>query len=97
VASAVDSRQALIPAPRRPPDRFRTLTAVVASTAPVLLAVIVAILFQQASPAVKHYGLAFLTGIDWNPVTESFGALPAIFGTVATALESELRAQASSR
>ncbi len=84
MASAVGSRKALIPAPRRPPDRFRTLTAVVASTAPVLLVVIVAILFQQAGPAVKHYGLAFLTGVDWNPVTESFGAVPAIFGTVAT-------------
>jgi phosphate transport system permease protein len=84
LASAVDSRTTVIKAPSRPPDRFRTLTAVVASMAPVLLVVIVAILFQQAWPAVKHYGLGFLTGIDWNPVTESFGALPAIFGTVAT-------------
>jgi phosphate transport system permease protein len=86
LASAVDSRTTVIKAPSRPPDRFRTLTAVVASMAPVLLVVIVAILFQQAWPAVKHYGLGFLTGIDWNPVTESFGALPAIFGTVATSV-----------
>jgi phosphate transport system permease protein len=33
---------------------------------------------------VKHFGPAFLTGVNWNPVTESFGALPAIFGTVTT-------------
>jgi phosphate transport system permease protein len=33
---------------------------------------------------VRHFGLGFLTGTDWNPVTDSFGALPAIFGTVAT-------------
>jgi phosphate transport system permease protein len=57
---------------------------VVASAAPLVLVLIVAILFQQAWPAVNRYGLGFLTGLDWNPVTETFGALPAIFGTVAT-------------
>jgi phosphate transport system permease protein len=67
------------------PDRFRTLIALVASSTPVLLVVIVAILYQQATPAIKQFGLGFLTGIDWNPVTDAFGALPAIFGTVSTA------------
>jgi phosphate transport system permease protein len=57
---------------------------VVATLAPLLLALIVAILLQQAWPAVTHFGAAFLTGVSWNPVTESFGALPAIFGTVTT-------------
>jgi phosphate transport system permease protein len=84
LARAVDGSSTLIPAPSRPPDRFRTLTAVVASAAPLVLVLIVAILFQQAWPAVNRYGLGFLTGLDWNPVTETFGALPAIFGTVAT-------------
>jgi phosphate transport system permease protein len=60
------------------------LTAVIAATAPLVLVVIVGILFQQAAPSVRHFGLGFLTGTDWNPVTDSFGALPAIFGTVAT-------------
>ncbi|GAC1642778.1 MAG: phosphate ABC transporter permease subunit PstC [Candidatus Dormibacteraceae bacterium] len=74
----------MIPAPSSPTDRFRTLTAVVASVAPILLVVIVVILFQQAGPAVSKFGLGFLTGTDWNPVKETFGALPAIFGTVST-------------
>jgi phosphate transport system permease protein len=60
------------------------VTAVVATTAPVVLVLIIAILLQQAWPAVTHFGPAFLTGVNWNPVTESFGALPAIFGTVTT-------------
>jgi phosphate transport system permease protein len=60
------------------------VTAVVATTAPVVLVLIIAILLQQAWPAVTHFGPAFLTGVSWNPVTESFGALPAIFGTVTT-------------
>ena len=85
MATAIDSSSTAIPATRRAPDRFRTLTAVVASTAPISLVVIVVMLFQQALPAVRRFGLGFLTGIDWNPVTDSFGALPAIFGTVSTA------------
>jgi phosphate transport system permease protein len=84
MAAAVDSRPAAIPKPVRAPDRFRTLSAVVAAVAPLLLVVIVAILFQQAGPAIRKFGLGFLIGTDWNPVTESFGALPAIFGTVTT-------------
>jgi len=84
LAAAIEASTAAIPPVRRVPDRFRTLTAVVAATAPLVLVVIVAILYQQAAPSVRHFGLGFLTGVDWNPVTDSFGALPAIFGTVAT-------------
>ena len=54
--------------------------------APAALLVIVFVLFQQAWPAVTHFGLGFLSGTDWNPVTLNFGALPGIFGTVATSL-----------
>ena len=68
----------------RPPDRFRTVVGTVAAAAPAVLVVIVLVLLQQAAPAVSTFGLGFLTGTDWNPVTSSFGALPAIFGTVAT-------------
>jgi len=84
LATAIESKAASIPAVRRVPDRFRTLTALVATSAPVLLVLIIAILLQQSWPAVMQYGPAFLTGRTWNPVTESFGALPAIFGTVST-------------
>lgn len=45
---------------------------------------ILAILLQQAWPSIKHFGPSFLTGTTWNPVTDTFSALPAIFGTVAT-------------
>ena len=83
MAAAVDTK-VVVPPVKRVPDRFRSLTAAIASVAPVILVVIVAILLQQAAPAIRQYGLGFLTGIEWNPVTERFGALPAIFGTVAT-------------
>src|SRR5262245_36737507 len=68
----------------RPPDRFRSLVGVIATAAPAALVVIVLVLLQQAAPAIRTFGAGFLTGTDWNPVTSSFGALPAIFGTVAS-------------
>ena len=69
----------------RPRDGFRTLVAVVASAVPVVLVLIVLTLLQQAMPAITHFGLRFLTGSEWNAVTDQFGALPAIFGTIFTA------------
>jgi phosphate transport system permease protein len=71
---------------RRPPDRYRDLTLLTATAAPLVLLVIVLILLQQAWPSVTHFGLSFLTSREWNPVTQQFGALPGIFGTVATSL-----------
>jgi phosphate transport system permease protein len=86
VAAAVEAGAPVKRRSRRPPDRFRTLTAVVACAAPVALILIVVILVQQAGPALRQFGLGFLTGTDWNPVNDSFGALPGIFGTVTTSL-----------
>lgn len=68
----------------RPPDRYRTFIAFISWAAPASLILIVAVLFQQAGPAIRRFGLGFLIGTEWNPVTLNFGALPAIFGTVLT-------------
>jgi len=43
---------------------------------------LVAILNIDAAPSISKFGLSFLGGTSWNPVTESFGALPAIYGTL---------------
>jgi phosphate transport system permease protein len=50
----------------------------------VLLGGIVVALAAGSVPAVQKFGLAFLTSDAWNPVTEKFGALPAIYGTLVT-------------
>jgi phosphate transport system permease protein len=84
LAAAIDNKIGAAPQPVRVADRYRTFIALVSIAAPGALILIVIILFQQAGPAVKQFGLGFLSGTDWNPVTLSFGALPAIFGTVAT-------------
>jgi phosphate transport system permease protein len=84
MAAALDAR-ALPSAPAGPPpDRFRALAKVIASATPVILFLIVLVLFLQARPAIQRFGFGFLTGTTWDPVSETFGALPAIFGTVAS-------------
>jgi phosphate transport system permease protein len=52
-----------------------------------VLAVIIAILvslFIGAAPALKKFGFGFLASRAWNPVTEEFGALVSIYGTLIT-------------
>jgi phosphate transport system permease protein len=83
LAAAVDRarRPAFIP---RPPDRYRTFTAIVSWAAPAALILIVGVLFQQAWPSISRFGLGFLVSTEWNQVTNHFGALPFIFGTLVT-------------
>jgi phosphate transport system permease protein len=84
LAAAVDSAVTPPVSIPRPPDRYRTFIAVVSWAAPGSLILIVAVLFQQAWPSVTRYGLGFFVGSEWNQVTNTFGALPFIFGTVVT-------------
>jgi phosphate transport system permease protein len=54
-----------------------------------ILALVAALLISmllRAAPAFERFGLAFVWTSNWNPVTEDFGALPAIFGTMASSL-----------
>jgi phosphate transport system permease protein len=41
-------------------------------------------LIKGALPAFSHFGFAFLTKEVWNPVTDKFGALAPIYGTLVT-------------
>ncbi len=43
-------------------------------------------LLNASSPAVKKFGLSFFGGTEWDPVSEEFGALPFIYGTILTSL-----------
>ena len=66
----------------RLPDRFHTVTAVVAAAAPIAILAIVVLLAQQGWTAISHFGLGFLGGRNWNPIRQDFGALAFIYGTV---------------
>ncbi len=52
----------------------------------VLLGAIIVVLLYGGLPAFRHFGASFLTTAVWNPVTDRYGALTAIFGTVVTAI-----------
>ncbi|WP_293008558.1 phosphate ABC transporter permease subunit PstC [Nitrosomonas sp.] len=52
----------------------------------VLLAVLVGSLVVGSLPTIKAFGFGFLISSEWNPVTEQFGALVPIVGTLVTAI-----------
>jgi phosphate transport system permease protein len=62
--------------------RFRALTGAAALLVVVIFAGLIATLVVGAWPAIKAFGFDFLVMSFWNPVTERFGAFPAIYGTV---------------
>lgn len=65
---------------------FRTLLSLGGIAVSVLLIAIFFSLLISSRPALAANGLRFLTGSDWNPVTNSFRALPFVFGTLLTSL-----------
>jgi len=52
----------------------------------VLTVWIVYELWVQSSPSIAKFGFRFLTTKMWNPVTDEYGALPFIYGTVITSV-----------
>ncbi|GBE08745.1 MAG TPA: phosphate ABC transporter permease subunit PstC [Gammaproteobacteria bacterium] len=49
----------------------------------IVVAIVVSLMIG-AWPAFQKFGFGFLTSSQWNPVTQQFGALVAIFGTLVT-------------
>ncbi len=68
-------------------DNIARLITVMFAAAIVLAAVlIVHVLWTDSAPARHALGWRFLFSSDWDPVTEKFGGLPFIFGTVLTSI-----------
>ena len=63
---------------------FRFATQFFAFLVLTLLAGIVVSLVAGSVPALRAFGFGFLISADWNPVTEKFGALVPIVGTLVT-------------
>jgi phosphate transport system permease protein len=61
---------------------FSNLTMVFALVIVAILLGIVIALSTDAMPAILKFGAGFIGSSNWNPVTEQFGALPAIYGTL---------------
>ncbi|MDQ4146451.1 MAG: phosphate ABC transporter permease subunit PstC, partial [Pseudomonadota bacterium] len=63
---------------------FRGATRLFAIIVLGLLIAIIISLFIDSLPAFKAFGLKFFVSEEWNPVTEEFGALVPIYGTLVT-------------
>ena len=64
--------------------RFRWLTGTAALAVLLIFVGVAVSLIAGALPAIQAFGWAFLWTQKWNPVTEKFGALAAIYGTLVT-------------
>jgi phosphate transport system permease protein len=64
---------------------FASVTAISSFVVIMLILGILFVLIKESWPAIERFGVwNFVAGDDWNPVTESFGALTNIFGTFVT-------------
>jgi phosphate transport system permease protein len=63
---------------------FRQLTRAAALAVLVILSGIIISLIEGSLPALRTFGLGFLVNEVWNPVTEKFGAIAPIYGTLLT-------------
>ena len=64
---------------------FRGVTRFFAFLVLALLVGILLSLLVGAMPSIRHFGFGFFTSTAWDPVAADFGAVVAIYGTLATA------------
>jgi phosphate transport system permease protein len=86
VAGASASRSAVLRRMRASDATFRALTRSAAIAVLLLLSGTLISLVHGSLPAIKAYGLPFIWSEQWNPVTEQFGALAPIYGTLVTSI-----------
>ena len=65
---------------------FRQMTRAAAIGVLVLLSAVIISLIAGSLPTLRTFGFGFLVSERWNPVTDNYGALPAIYGTILTSL-----------
>jgi phosphate transport system permease protein len=75
------------PISRRWPDwSFRTLAMLATATIVGLIVLVGYELYHGSALAIHKFGWSFLTSSTWDPVSDNYGALPFIFGTVVSSL-----------
>lgn len=82
-----NSGQAMIPVMRKQRFQdfiFHKITLMFAGLVLLVLGGIIVSLLIGAWPAFKEFGPGFFTSSEWDPVNDRYGALIAIFGTLAT-------------
>jgi len=65
---------------------FRTVTAGFAAIVVLILGAMAVQMTRASALSLDRFGFGFIVNSDWNPVRDSFGALPFIYGTVVSSL-----------
>jgi phosphate transport system permease protein len=65
---------------------FRQVTRAAAISVLIILGGVIFSLVSGSLPAFRTFGLGFFVTEKWNPVTEQFGALAPIYGTLVTSI-----------
>jgi phosphate transport system permease protein len=65
---------------------FRAILIGAASLILLIVAAIIVMMTNNAMPTIREFGFDFLVSGEWNPSARKFGALPFIYGTVASSL-----------
>jgi phosphate transport system permease protein len=84
ISSAAVTRAKVLDRLRFGDAAFQQLTRAAAVFVLLLLSGVIISLIDGSIPALRTFGFGFLVSERWNPVTEIFGALPAIYGTIIT-------------
>ena len=67
---------------------FKNIVVAIASMVAVVLFSIFAVVYYESTESISRYVLRFLFSSAWNPVTDEYGALTAIYGTLFTSIAS---------
>ncbi|KFI05747.1 phosphate ABC transporter permease [Massilia sp. BSC265] len=65
---------------------FHKITLLFAASVLLVLVGIIISLVIGAAPAFKEFGAGFISRVEWDPVGDQFGAMIAIWGTLATSI-----------
>jgi phosphate transport system permease protein len=86
LASSPAARTKVLDRFRMSDNVFRNLTRAAAIGVLLLLSGVIVSLISGSLPTFRTFGLGFFVSQSWNPVTDQYGALPAIYGTLVTSL-----------
>jgi len=84
LSAAATARAAVLRRLRGSDAVFRIITRMSVYCVLLILGGVIVSLVSGALPAMRTFGFAFLTTEVWNPVTDKFGALAPIYGTLVT-------------
>ncbi len=86
MAFPLNVRRALSPTGNVGDNVFRLVLFLIAALMVLIVLAMIIALSIQALPSLRQFGFSFLTSREWDPANRQFGALPFIYGTLASSL-----------